>query len=237
MQITKIKQIKNIIIYIISYANNVIYLIKRTPIKINNKNFIFCKVNISKNNTAKFIGPRNKLLTININGRNNNITSFASLSKTEIRISGHNNFLLLEKGVTTLSGTIIIIGNNCSIKIRKNTTLGFDMYIVCMGENNYIDIGQECMIADNVDIWSSDSHPIYDANNNIINPSKPIIIKNHVWLGKNVKVMKGVTIGENAIIGLNSIITHDIEPSTLNAGSPTKKIKGNVRWERKHIKI
>ena len=54
---------------------------------------------------------------------------------------------------------------------------------------------------------------------------KPIIIDNNVWLGYGVKVLKGVHIGENTLIGAGSIVTKDIPANVIAAGNPCKIIK------------
>lgn len=54
---------------------------------------------------------------------------------------------------------------------------------------------------------------------------KPVTIKDNVWLGYGVIVMKGVTIGENSIIGMNSVVTRDIPANSIAVGSPAKVIK------------
>ncbi|HCJ08363.1 MAG TPA: acyltransferase [Lachnospiraceae bacterium] len=53
----------------------------------------------------------------------------------------------------------------------------------------------------------------------------PVIIRDNVWIGRNVSVMSGVTIGEGAIIGANSVVTHDVEAYTVVAGTPAKVIR------------
>ncbi len=53
----------------------------------------------------------------------------------------------------------------------------------------------------------------------------PIIIKDKVWIGGQVMILKGVTIGEGAVIGAGSVVTHDVEPWTVVAGNPAKKVK------------
>lgn len=55
--------------------------------------------------------------------------------------------------------------------------------------------------------------------------SKPIVIKDKAWLGFNVTVLKGVTIGEGAIIGACSVVTKDVPPYTVVAGNPAKIVK------------
>lgn len=53
----------------------------------------------------------------------------------------------------------------------------------------------------------------------------PIIIEDNVWIGDKVTVLGGVTIGRNAIIGSNSVVTKDIPPYCVAAGIPAKVIK------------
>lgn len=53
----------------------------------------------------------------------------------------------------------------------------------------------------------------------------PIIIKDNVFLGANVVIKKGVTIGENSVIGMNSVVTHDIPANSVAVGIPCKVIK------------
>ena len=49
--------------------------------------------------------------------------------------------------------------------------------------------------------------------------------------------IKGVDIGRNAIVGMNSIVTKNIQPSTINVGNPTKVIRDKVSWKREHIDV
>ena len=55
--------------------------------------------------------------------------------------------------------------------------------------------------------------------------SKDITIEEDVWIGSSSVIMAGVTIGKGSIIGAGSIVTKDVEPYTINVGSPCKKIK------------
>ena len=54
----------------------------------------------------------------------------------------------------------------------------------------------------------------------------PTRIGDNVWLGANVVVTSGVTIGERSVIGANSVVTHDIPPFSIATGSPAKVLRG-----------
>ena len=55
----------------------------------------------------------------------------------------------------------------------------------------------------------------------------PIFIGENVWIGINVRICKGVTIGDNTVIGAGSVVTHDIPSDTIAFGSPAKVVREN----------
>ena len=54
---------------------------------------------------------------------------------------------------------------------------------------------------------------------------RPVTLNNDVWIGANACVLRGVTIGEGAIVGAGSVVTHDIPPFTIAAGNPACVIR------------
>ena len=54
---------------------------------------------------------------------------------------------------------------------------------------------------------------------------KPVRIGNDVWVGANVVILPGVTVGAMSIIGAGSVVTHDVPPGTVVAGVPAKVIR------------
>lgn len=103
----------------------------------------------------------------------------------------------------------IIIGNNC----------GFSGTVIRSAGN--IQLGDNVRCGANTVIYDNDGHSS-DPRSGI---DKPIVIGNNVWLGYGVKVLKGVTIGENSLIGAGSIVTKDIPANVVAAGIPCKVIK------------
>lgn len=116
-----------------------------------------------------------------------------------------------------------------------------------LGENsiiragNTITIGNNVLIAHNVTIIDTDSHEIDSSEravsykNLILNghpkevpdsvENSPILIKDYAWISYGVSILKGITIGEGAIIGCGSVVTHDIPDYCLAVGNPAKVIK------------
>lgn len=96
----------------------------------------------------------------------------------------------------------------------------------CFGK---ITIGEDVAIADNVTIRDSDNHVIASSPN--YQMTKPVTVGNHVWIGMNATILKGVNIGDGSIVAAGSIVTRDIPARCLAAGVPARVIKENVTWE------
>ena len=128
--------------------------------------------------------------------------------------------------LTTYQGASIHIFNNAKLKIGKGGFLNENSAIKCY--NNII-IGNEVFISDNVEIRDSDNHQIL--RDGYIT-SAPINIGNHVWIGLRSIILKGVTIGDGAIVAAGSVVTKDIPPHCLVAGIPAKIIKTDIFWNK-----
>jgi len=87
-----------------------------------------------------------------------------------------------------------------------------------------IEIGDACMFAHGAYISDADWHGIYDRSEPVGN-TKPIILKDNVWIGDSAIVCKGVTIGKNSIIGAGAVVTKDVPENSIYAGNPAKLVK------------
>lgn len=128
-----------------------------------------------------------------------------------------------------------IEGDNGVISIGDNTTI--EGAHIASTEGKKIIIGKDCMFSSGIQIRNGDSHSILDlTSGERINEAQDIIIGNHVWIGSDVKILKGVKIGDNTVIGIGSIVTGEIEENSVYAGVPAKKIRSNVQWNRNRDK-
>jgi NDP-sugar pyrophosphorylase family protein len=110
---------------------------------------------------------------------------------------------------THKAGAEIIIGNNC----------GFSGTVI--GAFKSIKIGNHVRCGANTLITDSDWH-LDDPRSG---EPKEIIIEDNVWLGEGAKILKGVIIGKNSVIGAGSIVTKNIPPNVIAAGNPCRVIK------------
>lgn len=90
-----------------------------------------------------------------------------------------------------------------------------------------VSIGREVAIAEHVTIRDSDDHVLSGASRPT---TAPVTIGNHVWIGMNAIILKGVTIGDGAVIAAGGVVTRDIPPAALAAGVPARVIRRDVEW-------
>lgn len=153
------------------------------------------------------------------------------MKKCTIIIKGKNNQLII-KNKAILSGTTIeIIGNNCLIEIGQDTVIGDNCYLSSREKNTQLRIGKNCMLSRNVKIMTSDGHDILKQNQRI-NPAADITIGDQVWLADNVTILKGLVIGNNSIVGINSTVTRSVNENSIAAGVPAKHIAEGVHWKK-----
>jgi acetyltransferase-like isoleucine patch superfamily enzyme len=140
--------------------------------------------------------------------------------------------LIMEAGAKLIVNGEFSIFTGCRVTIFKNATLelgsGYINQNTQLACKNRITIGEGTIIAPNVIIQDSDFHEIIDEQ---YVQTKPIEIGNHVWIGTNVTILKGVKIGNGAIIAANSLVNKDIPAKTLVGGIPAKILKENIDWK------
>lgn len=153
------------------------------------------------------------------------------ISGLSVKIFGEGNRLVIEKGATICGLRIVIRGKNCHVNIGSNFSENINCMIVCMGNNKTIEIGQDCMLSENIDIWNTDSHQITDMQGSIINLNNNVKIGNHVWIGKKASILKGVTIGSDSVVGMSSVVTSDMDNNSIYVGNPARKVHDNINWK------
>lgn len=149
-------------------------------------------------------------------GKNVWIDKSVELMRFPRNISIDDNVVIKE------GARICSCNETAKLTIGKRTTIGYHTF---MFATSGIEIGDDCLIAPFVYIVDSDHNIKRDVKINLqSNNSEKIIIKNDVWLGSNVTILKGVTIGEGAVIAAGSLVNKNIGPYTINAGTPSKII-------------
>ncbi len=115
--------------------------------------------------------------------------------------------------------------NGRNIFIGDNFTGNYNLTILDIRE---VRIGNHVMIGPNT-LITTVGHPLTPmGRRQHLGIAKPVTIGNDVWIGGNVTILPGITIGNNVIVAAGAVVTKDIPDNTLVGGVPAKKIKDLV---------
>lgn len=118
-----------------------------------------------------------------------------------------------------------------NIEVGKNFYANYNCTILDVGK---VTIGDNCMFAPNVAIYTA-GHPIHpDSRNSMYEYGIPVSIGDNCWLGGNTIVCPGVKIGNNVVIGAGSVVTKDIPDWSIAAGNPCRVIRTITEEDRKY---
>ena len=153
------------------------------------------------------------------------------------------NWNPISKSVRTGQVTFFRMDNQSQLSVDGNFDIfyGNDVHIFSGGKleldsgfinsygkiecHKYIKIGKNCAIGPYAIILDSDGHQILGKCN-----TAEVIIGNNVWIGARVTILKGVHIGDGAVIAAGTIVNKDVPARSLVAGNPMHLICDNVEW-------
>ena len=143
---------------------------------------------------------------------------FNSLKSMFLRLVGAK----VGKRVVYYSGVWVSTGKN--LKLGDDVDVAKGVYITTKGG---VSIGDRVLIGYRTQILSA-NHTVPEKLGRIFDAGhdcKPVVIENDVWIGANCVICPGVNIGEGAIVGAGSVVTHDVEAFSVVGGVPGKIIK------------
>jgi acetyltransferase-like isoleucine patch superfamily enzyme len=114
--------------------------------------------------------------------------------------------------LATLPGGRLEIGDNVFINYGTSIVAG-----------NRVTIGDDCLIGTHVMVMDCDFHRVEDKAWDTT--GTPITLEDRVWLGNRSIVLKGVTVGHDAVVAAGSVVTHDVPPETVVAGVPARVVR------------
>jgi acetyltransferase-like isoleucine patch superfamily enzyme len=133
---------------------------------------------------------------------------------------GHNTKIRVHEGEVSI-GAKTVMGQECTISAFQ-----------------HVSIGRECIVADRV--------MLIDFDHGVVEVERPIRLQgiykrdvrvgHNVWLGYGACILRGVVVGENAIVGTSAVVTKEVPANAVVAGSPARVIRmrdapGSMRWE------
>ncbi|TDM01260.1 sugar O-acetyltransferase [Macrococcus hajekii] len=135
------------------------------------------------------------------------------------------------KRIKTIFGST---GEHIHVESNLRVDYGYNIHV---GENFYsnydltlldvaaIEIGDNCMIAPSVHIYTA-THPVHPQERNSgLEFAKPVKIGHNCWIGGRAIINPGVTIGDNVVIASGSVVTKDVQDNVVVAGAPARVIQ------------
>jgi acetyltransferase-like isoleucine patch superfamily enzyme len=152
-----------------------------------------------------------------------------SVLQLPLRISGENRIAL---------GSDVYVGSGCWLQCLPDaslTAVGISIGDGCsiaggcvISAVNSVILEENVLLARNVYI-ADHMHKYRDKNLPVLAQGvervEPVLIKRGAWLGQNVVVCPGVTIGRGSVVGANSVVTKDIEDYSVAVGAPARVVK------------
>ncbi len=144
------------------------------------------------------------------------------------------------RGIWQVSGTVNFkgragIGHGSKISVRGTLTFGADFNmtaestIVCAHE---ITFGDDCLLSWDILVMDTDEHPLYNKEGKRVNPDRPIVAGNHVWIGCKCVLLKGTNVPDNTVVAAGTLLKSSFEgENTVIGGNPPSILKQDIHWE------
>lgn len=148
-------------------------------------------------------------------------------SKNETHLFlGKDATLSFEGNVTIGYGADIEIFDGASVNFKGNNTVNIGLTLIC---GDRIEFGKDTMIGRNVII--RDNNGSHYINRQSYKNASPVIVGDKVWLCESCTVMKGVKIGDGAIVDSKSFVIRDVKAHTMISGHPASVVDEDVYWK------
>ena len=145
----------------------------------------------------------------------------------------HAGAQLIVRGRITVRGKVSV-GDKVTFT-RSSELLAYEDGVIKIGSHVYfnggtivstlsVEIGNYVVINRGALILDHNGYGL-DGNPEV---KKPVKIGDHVWIGMRAIILKGVTVGDNSVVGAGAVVTEDVEPNTIVGGNPARKIRNTT---------
>jgi len=174
--------------------------------------------------------------TIVVKGDGNQITVGSGRSTgLGIALTGNHNAVILGAQCTFFGLGAVCEDSGNRIEVREGTEFAGPTELAAL-EGTTIRVGSGCLFSGGIHVRTGDSHSLVDLNGHRINPSRDIHVGDHVWLGRNVTLLKGSRVPDSSVVGTCAVVTKAFEiPHCVIAGNPARVVRENVDWRTERI--
>lgn len=148
------------------------------------------------------------------------IRARSSITANGIQLFGYNTKMVFHSKSQIVLGDRIISDGRCVLIVGKNATLKIGDYVyfnegVMISCKSCIEIGEGCQFGPNVKLF--DNNHCFNSSQGVLlnHTSEKIKIGKHCWIAANVTILKGVTIGDNCVIGAGCVVKQNIPAGSI----------------------
>lgn len=203
--------------------------------------------------------PSNTIAIVHADGTRTEVDEIEGLN---IQFSGRNSSIEIGEG-SRFTKCRFMVGSNAHVRIGTTHPRGLHNVVVNLTGNGEgrvltigagtsiegarfalggdgprsVTIGENCLMSSGITFRPSDGHAIFDlATGDVINPAKPIVIGDHVWVGAGVTFIKGSRVPNDTVVGTGALVSRQFtEENTAVAGNPAKVVRTGIGWDRQHV--
>lgn len=189
-------------------------------------------------NVVTFLaGSHSANCRIDIDGDSNCVTMRGSrLRQSSLVVRGNSNSISTEAGCTLAQVTITCEDDNNVVEVRERTEFAGVASLAAI-EGTRIEIGRNCLFSSDIHVRTGDSHSVTDMQGRRVNPSRDVVIGNHVWIGARTIVLKGAGLPDSCVVGAGSVVTKCFEtPHCAIAGNPAGIVRRNIDWLTERVR-
>jgi maltose O-acetyltransferase len=137
-------------------------------------------------------------------------------------VSNHGRLTIGERVrlVSTVARLELVVLPGGHLEIGDNVFINYGSSLVA---SRHVKIGNDCLIGTHVMVMDCDFHRVEDKAWDTT--GVPVVIEDRVWLGNRSMVLKGVTVGHDAVVAAGSVVTRDVPPRTVVAGVPARVVR------------
>lgn len=134
----------------------------------------------------------------------------------------------LQPGSCIRKGARIWVGPGATLTLESGSAIGAGSVV---NVESGLSIGEGSQVSWNAQLLDTDFHRITGANGTVRDHTKPIRIGRNVLVGTGAMILKGVELGDGAVVAAGSVVTRAVPEGTIVAGNPALPIGQSIHWE------
>ena len=153
----------------------------------------------------------------------------------QVFFHGHGGLIMIGSDMGQRSELTARLWSRDNLLVWGHKCTSNSVDITIEGDDTSVVLGDDCMLARDVNIRTSDEHAILELDGGrFLNPAASVHVEPRVWLGDKCTLLKGVHVGYGSIVGNSSVVTRSVGRFSIATGIPARTVRTGVSWSRFH---